>query len=730
MIKFIDLKTGYIFDGNNPYIFWFDNGQSTELIYTKQIGVYSDSAQLNISIENNNIFSLINPNILTTEENINGFKYHNLESLKCLTYTSIGTPYNNKYVHVLYFLASSKEIGEFITTFRIGDVDYNIGADFYNENESLYINLSNFGVEIPESIQKTFYETNIHEDKKDNITLNRKFKELLINYWDVIANKGSYKSLINSIKWFEWGDVLKLREMWKKEDPIRTLFDSRELSSMMQDKYMATLSCYTKTTYYSLYVSKEKVLDDIDNELNPVVEFNEFKWPIIDIMLKLCLLGHFYETYFMPIHLDLIHSTIEDIVFTNTIKIPHGSYMDRFDNICNFESVHCNIDSNDEFILSNVSCQVNKNTQMSTQWRDQEEYTDMYIIGVDELVDTVDDENEAKTFYSQIYNGPGVIIPIELTFKLNSRDFIKSEKVTFVHDKKDDWDTFELNRLYKPSRDGKVHIDFKLLCTKEKLYDIRIQLESATGRIFSKRILFNVVDKFNPSLKLYKIVNIKDTKFDLLYNDSIIQNSIMRQIDDHIFSNASDMSVIELPKYSQYIQSSNKGARFNHMIITKNDNSAQINLYLDTYYFKLDLGKKIDGVDTTIYISRDYVGDVDLVKKTKQMGIKYTHNKNIFIPQFHEIKPFGGNNIEDYTITDETLCCVPDVKYGYKISNWEWIFENISTGETINLPSVKEPIIANSNGILTNGFYNAIFRYSLDNEDIRELKINSAFIKK
>ena len=735
MVKFINLETGYIFDGNNPYIFWFENGQSTELIHTKSIGVYSDLSELSISMPENNVFTLINPNIMVDEENVNGFKYHNLDSLKCLSYTSRGTAYNGKYIHVIYFAASSKEIGEFIHYFTINNIDYNIGADFYNENESLYINLSNFGVEIPESIQKTLYTTNVHEDKKDNITLNRKFKELLINYWDVIANRGSYKSLINSIKWFEWGDALKLREMWKKEDAIRTLFDSRELSSMMQDKYISTLSCYSKTTYYALYVSKENITNVLDEEGNPNLEFNSFKWPIIDIMLKMSLLGHFYETYFMPIHLDLIHSTIEDVVFTNTIKIPHGSYRDRYDHFCDFENIHCNINNDDEFILGNVSCQVNKDTQMGVQWRGQEEYADMYIIGADEVVDTVMDEDEAKTFHSQIYNGPGVLVPIELSFGLNSRDFIKSEKITFIHDRKDDWDTFEMNKIYRASRDGKVHINFKLLCTKGKQYDIRLQFESASGRVLAKRIKFNVVDTFSPSLNVFKLVHIKDPQYELLYNDSPLLNAIMRQNDTRPFLNApvddeGNTIFPELPIYTQYIQSSNNGAKFNHMIITKNDNSAQINLYLDTYYFKLDLGKKIDGVNTSIYISRDYVSDESLVEKTKQMGIKFTHNKNIFIPQFHEIKEFGGNNIADYTITDETLCCIPNIRYGYKISDWEWTFENISTGEMINFPSIEEPIIASPFGTLTNGFYNIIFRYSLDDGQTRTLKINSAFIKK
>lgn len=735
MVKFINLETGYIFNGDNPYVFWFENGQSTELIYTKQIGIYSDSSQLNISMPDNNIFSLINPNIMINEENINGFVYHDLNSLKCSTYTSTGTVYNDKYIHVIYIIASSKEIGEFIHTFTINDISYNIGADFYNENESLYINLSNFGIEIPESIQKTLYITNVYEDKKDNITLNRKFKELLINYWDVIANRGSYKSLINAVKWFEWGDILKLREIWKKEDSIRTLFDSRELSSMMQDKYISTLSCYSKTTYYALYISKENITNIYDNEGNPSLEFSSFKWPIIDIMIKMSLLGHFYETYFMPIHLDLIHSTIEDVVFTNTIKILQGSYRDRYDYFCDFENIHCNINDTDEFLLSNVSCQVNKNTPMSSQWRDQEEYSDMYIIGVDENVDTVNDGNEAKTFYSQIYNGPGVLVPIELSFKLNSMDFIKNEKVTFIHDKKDDWDTFVLNKVYKSSRDGKCHINFKLLCTKEKQYDIRLQLESASGRILTKRIQFNVIDTFNPSLNIYKLTNIKEPRLELLYNNSILLNAIMRQKDTRPFINApiddeGNSIFPELPIYTQYLQSSNNGAKFNHMIITKNNNSEQINLYLETYYFKLELGKKIDGVEAIIYISKEYVGDTNLVEKTKQMGIRYTHNKNIFVPQFHEILQFGGDNINDYIITDETLCCIPNIRYGYKINNWEWVFENASTGETFNLPSIKEPIIASSQGEFTNGFYNIIFKYSLNDGSIRELKINSAFIKK
>ena len=50
-----------------------------------------------------------------------------------------------------------------------------IGADFYGEYEQVYINLSNFGVEIPDYVQKAIYDSNVHEDYKDNILFDNKF---------------------------------------------------------------------------------------------------------------------------------------------------------------------------------------------------------------------------------------------------------------------------------------------------------------------------------------------------------------------------------------------------------------------------------------------------------------------------------------------------------------------------------------------------------------------------
>lgn len=741
--KFINLETGYVFDGNQPYVFWFDKGQSTDIIYSKHIAILSDKQKLNISIPENDVFSLLNINVLQNEIEINGVKYYDLNTnrFKCNSYESTGESYNNKFIHIIYFCANSNEAGEFIEEFKIGDTSYNIGADFYTENESLYINLSNFGVEIPESIQKAIYESNVHEDKKDNILINRKFKELLVNYWDIIANRGSYKSLINSLKWFEWGDLggdlVQLREIWKRETPNKTIYEDRELSSIMSDKYLHTLSSYAKTTYYALYLSKENILSTLDSEKNPEIKFKEFKWPIIDIMIKMSLLGHFYETYFMPIHLDLIHSTIEDVVFTNTIKVEKGTTVGRVDNIYNFENIICNIKDGDEFILGNVSCQVNNDTSLGTKWNDESDYKHIYILGVDDIVNTVKNDQDARTFYSQLYNGVGVVIPIKLSIPLSQNDFIKSQYITLIHDKKEDkkenWETFNQYRIYKPSKDNYVHIDFNLLCTKEREYDIRLQFESATSKVFTKRIVFKTIDEYIPTINLYKVKAKPSPLQTDLYDENgilnttpLLYNAISRQ-PGKLFTG--------IETYTQFINGGD--VKFNHMLILTESQESQIQQNNLNDYFRLNLSKHIKeepsstAESTIIYISKKYIGDDGFEKYEPTSYIK---SKDIFVPQFHYIESFGGDTLDSYSINDNnTLCCVPDLRYGYrlKLEEAEWIFENVSTGEIITLNSIQQPMILNSTPTnLSSGFYNVIFRYSLVDGKTNEIKLNSVFLKK
>ena len=335
MIRFVDLKTGNIFNAGESYVFWFDGEQSINMLYSKPICFVSDSPVLSIEFPKNDIFRLVDVNKLKNMdvENIHNFEYFNINKM-CLKDGQVmnlnGYAHNNYYVYMIYVIASSQSAGEAICPFKIANETFKVGADFYGSDETLYINLSNQGVDIPEAIQKALYNVNVHEDKIDNITLNRKWKELLSNYWDILANKGSYKSLYNSLKWFEYGDLVKIGEIWKNKDH----YEIRDIQSILSDKYIETLTDFTKTTYEGLYLCLSELTRRdgkvvYDKEKNPTIQSISFQWSKEDLALKMSMLGSFFETYFMPIHLDLIHSTIEDIVYTNTFKQIAGTTRNR-----------------------------------------------------------------------------------------------------------------------------------------------------------------------------------------------------------------------------------------------------------------------------------------------------------------------------------------------------------------------------------------------------------------
>lgn len=417
MIRFIDIANNNVFNGDKPYVFWMDKEQSVNVIYTKTICILSDQETINISIPSNDIFKLLDMSRLNslTDLHINGFDYKNIQQLYANEITSIGVEtdlssetYPAMYVHMLYITGQSSEIGEFHENFIIDDNEYEIAADFYAENEALKINLANFGVEIPESIQTSIYDTNVHEEVKDNILLNRKYKELLLNYWSIVAGKGSYKSLIDSLNWFEYGDLVKLEEIWKHDEWNQTRLDREELNKIMTNDVRLSLSNFIKTTYIGIYLALQEFVkqngviqyDKLDNitltndqsteimegigvssdysgllgEMTPKLKNKLFKWSVEEMSMKMYLLGAFYETYFMPIHLDLLHSTIEDIVFTNTIKCMYSSSIDRVDHVYNLEAFECSIKDGDSYTLHDVNVQAG--SMLKRHWDDSDDSDD------------------------------------------------------------------------------------------------------------------------------------------------------------------------------------------------------------------------------------------------------------------------------------------------------------------------------------------------------------------
>ena len=82
------------------------------------------------------------------------------------------------------------------------------------EDERLRVMTQNMGYNILESDSEIFRNTNIKELLPDFDEVNLKRKEIMMEGYNIYPFIGSYKGLINAIKFFGY-DTLKVREFWK-----------------------------------------------------------------------------------------------------------------------------------------------------------------------------------------------------------------------------------------------------------------------------------------------------------------------------------------------------------------------------------------------------------------------------------------------------------------------------------------------------------------------------------
>ena len=613
MVRFIDLATGNVFDGSLPYVFWFEKEQSTNLLYIRKICILSNKSTLKCAIEDNDIFQLIDVNKIADIKDITVHykSYKDIQEMISATYTSQGTPYKDFYIHMVYVLGHSASAGEYKCNVTIDDQVISVGADFYNENETLGINVANMGLDIPKDVQRAIYESNLREDSVDNILLNRKFKELLIQYMDIIANKGSYNSLLNSLSWFEYGDLVKIYDYWKHGDIDREMMYREDLKQIVDTKIREMLSTFQKTTYIGLYYGLQSIKKDSDgniiyrdknyfvkgdedsdwlpartqlnlskdkdyilqigegdisaeegesDEMNSLAKFIPLRvegdntipeplpelipttslWSTVDLSLKMALLGNFFSTYFMPIHLDLLHSTIENIVYNDTIKIMPWVVNNRFDNFDSVQAFECSIKDGTTYYLNDVRCRVYPNTPFGAELEDVREEIpgetvectdknehgdvrhqaykekDFDINGVEaeeRAWSSKDKEGSVPTnddqilFDSQYFNGVGSIIPIECTFK-NVQigcPFVEASILVYHNGESH---LHQTTRLYNDQDEMKTStrtMNFNVLLQDIGNYVFVVSFKTSDSKEFMRTFRFSVGDDIYQSVKPYLI---------------------------------------------------------------------------------------------------------------------------------------------------------------------------------------------------------------------------------
>lgn len=356
MIRFFDPHAAsddqMLYNGDLPYIHWAEPF-STGVIRYKSIFFVSDKATITATMDlKQNPFtgSVLDWNFaLYNRDHVDSEMFAIDWNLFCdlhavatnsvtLTGQSVQMDGTDVYAYQLIIICRSDVEGEFVETFMLDGIPYKIGAEFYGENEALKINLANQGTEIPDMVCKAIYGSDLYESNIDWVLLNRKFRELMTCHLDILDNKGSYKSLLNALKWFEYDNLVELMEVWKFETPDGTKYFERPVKMMMDETIQPLLFNSAKTTYFTLRHLKKAIVGhttdtptysettyDYDPDSNDTIKRIACKWAEDEMKLKMVLLGNFFETYFMPVHTDLIRSCVEDITdYTFELELSTG----------------------------------------------------------------------------------------------------------------------------------------------------------------------------------------------------------------------------------------------------------------------------------------------------------------------------------------------------------------------------------------------------------------------
>jgi len=227
---------------------------------------------------------------------------------------------------------------------------------FYGETEGeddrLETMIENFGSTINNSDFKIFDDVDINEILPDYIKLNAKRKELLLEWDNIFPFTGSYKALINILKWFGY-DQVTLKEYWLnideylgkneaeesriryKQTPIEDLFSTEPKTALMGDATMIPNKVYKKTSKFGLFYDITRDSGSFDDDGIPIVE-EAFLFSNEEVLIKLFALKQKLKNYFLP-----LNARIVDI-------IGEAVYYARYDvniwnDVCRIDDIELNI---------------------------------------------------------------------------------------------------------------------------------------------------------------------------------------------------------------------------------------------------------------------------------------------------------------------------------------------------------------------------------------------------
>ena len=212
--------------------------------------------------------------------------------------------------------------------------EFTVWAESIEEDERLRVMTQNMGYNVIASDSTVFRDTNLKEALPDYVEINLKRKEIMMEGSNIYPFIGSYKGLINAIKFFGY-DTLKVQEFWKNVNANSPQFGNYIQSNNIDlfsplaqfDDKSITLpnKNFRKTSMFSLIYRINKITPGkyTDEDLPVTEEVQDFT--IEEVLIKLFGLKRKLENEYLPLNAHITGITAEADYFgllevTNTIS--------------------------------------------------------------------------------------------------------------------------------------------------------------------------------------------------------------------------------------------------------------------------------------------------------------------------------------------------------------------------------------------------------------------------
>lgn len=220
-----------------------------------------------------------------------------------------------------------------------------VGCTFIDECEELIINGKNMGINLPKDIIKAFYNSSFDSIYSDEKILKDKMKELLMNYMSIKGECGNFKSVINSLKWFGWGNKIEISKLIKTDNefidqyildyfsidndlkPSFKYFNTTNMISLSVKGNQETGENYIQNFNGSFIGEGNPIMEDL---FKKNIEINHddisfyapyYRFIMQELALKLDCLKYYYQNYFLPVHIKINRASINYKVYANKVKM-------------------------------------------------------------------------------------------------------------------------------------------------------------------------------------------------------------------------------------------------------------------------------------------------------------------------------------------------------------------------------------------------------------------------